>query len=269
MTPDHVDGRSALAPALDGAAFDAKVVQPGELDRVVVAVRPDVAEREILEHDVMRRRIIAAPVVDVQTVGLALDEHQIAQLDVGHVAQMQTRLAAANDRRTLGIGGGDEDRPALGSLHPVDEHAALVCAGSDEDLRARFRFAQGAIQRFAVIDAHGRHGVCLVGAVGRGRFVFRTVRARSGDQQRGDGQHPKQRDTECADPPQPRRCIALLREQPGHAPFQPAPARVQQPDRRRHRTAQHGASRPVDEHLSVAPAAPLKAQHKIVASFLA
>ena len=69
MATDQVDrGATARAPALDGAALDAKIAEAGELDAVLIAGRADVTCDESAQDDVVRTGVSfgeAPAVVDV------------------------------------------------------------------------------------------------------------------------------------------------------------------------------------------------------------
>jgi len=154
VAADHVDGRAAAAPALDGAPADQEVVHPRELDPVAIAAVRDIADREPVEDDVAGRGVRAAAIIDVQAVHPPTDEHKVAKHQVADVAEMQALAAAVQHRRPLGVGSGHDDGLAGCSTQPLHADVAAVVARRDENAGARPRLPERQAQLVRRRDRH-------------------------------------------------------------------------------------------------------------------
>lgn len=153
VTPDHVDARSTIAPALDRTVLDAKVDQTRKLDRVLVPLRTDVADVQDSQDHVSCRARERASVVDVDAVDRRPGDREMTQLDVLGIDEVNPGRAATDNgsgRRSLTS---DDDRLPLLAREPADANSPAVFARSDEDLRTGLRVLESVDEGVAVPHA--------------------------------------------------------------------------------------------------------------------
>ncbi len=109
VAADVID-RVACVAAQRAAVEDEVVVEPRELDAVVVAARADVAHLDVTQHDVVRGGVEGAAVVDVEAIDRRVREDEVLQHHLGDVAEVQDLGAAVpistqSDGRGTSAGG--------------------------------------------------------------------------------------------------------------------------------------------------------------------
>jgi hypothetical protein len=83
---NHVDGGSA--PALEPAATNDKVLQPRELEAIVISVRTDFANPAILDRDVAGGLILLAGIIDIDAIQGGSADVKVSQGDSGTAGQL-------------------------------------------------------------------------------------------------------------------------------------------------------------------------------------
>src|SRR5579872_65757 len=146
VAADHIDTLAiARAPEFDRTLQDVETLDAGELQPVVIAARPDVADVQPPADDAGRRRVVSAAVVDVDPVVRAAFDDQVVQLDAGAGREVQPRSSAVEHGRICRVCRRDADglRPAVEAL---EVESAAVPARRDADdgawLRAPHRPAK-------------------------------------------------------------------------------------------------------------------------------
>jgi hypothetical protein len=124
--------------SIDAAALDAKVAQPRKLDAVPIAARADIADHDVAQHHMVRRRAGVPRIVDIQAISPRALKHDVAQLHMRGRSEMQSAAAAFDDRRIFCVDGSDHNRLFLRSREPRLADAALIDAGGDADCGSGF-----------------------------------------------------------------------------------------------------------------------------------
>ena len=135
MTADHVD--RLTAPAFHRAIAHDKVVHAGQFDSVEVALRAHVRDVNLFQDQVVRGRVEAPAVVDVDPVGLLSPHGDVPQHQMRTVAQLPSHLAALEQRRPVWLRAFDDDRSLPSALQVHREHSRLIPAGRQADDRTR------------------------------------------------------------------------------------------------------------------------------------
>ena len=152
VAADHVG--CLPAPAFDRAVADHEVGHARELDRVVISLRPDVADAEPLQDDVVRRGVEAPAVVHVDPVAALAAHGDIAQRDKLAIGEVPALTTALEDRRVFLIGALDHDRALPRALQSRGVDPRGVSPRGDPDPRAGPRPPERRSQRSVVADLH-------------------------------------------------------------------------------------------------------------------
>ena len=94
VAADHIDDLAAIA-AGNVAAYHPEVVDPGELDAVVVVARTSGSDGELAQHDMVGGRVVRAAVVDVHAVHGRAPEHEAFNHDVRGIRHRDNSLRSA------------------------------------------------------------------------------------------------------------------------------------------------------------------------------
>jgi hypothetical protein len=143
MTADKVD--PLPSPASDRAITDRQLVEAGALDAVVIPLRPDVANLDVIKRDAGDGIRQVATIVEVQAVGSLAAEAQVSQRELFAAGEVPRIAAAFEMRRIFWIESLDGE-----PFDAAEVMTARIVTGSDFQRGAGLEITQSGAQRIDI-----------------------------------------------------------------------------------------------------------------------
>jgi hypothetical protein len=126
MTADHIDGGAPVAPTDYPAVSHDKVIQPRELDRILIPAGAGIQNFYILQRYVTRGSLRGPAVVNVDSITPDAAYRQIPEIKIVGVREVHP---GGYIRRPRGLGGGYDNRFPWLAAEPWEVKSSGVAAG--------------------------------------------------------------------------------------------------------------------------------------------